>query len=619
MAASASGLAVSFTPGTLYTVQAGLTLTDLDLNVRFNGARIVRGVSCPNVAAITVDNTLGAIKAVTLLAATTFDYSGDGSLSDVSAITVADASDLAVGDFIKIVADDLIPSSVPANNERIGEIFQIGAKSGNTIYTTVPLREAYVTNTRIAKMAVKKCVFEGLDLSDAAGYPVGRGAALLQINSSIRPKLLFPEIHDGASFGVIFKNCYQPTTYGAQVRELRTSSVNGAFGYGIYEIGCVEGLHVAPRCKLMRHGYTTGALGVPTAGSGAVYNYGGVLHSEVHGGMGTEMENAPWDTHEDSLRVRFVNCVSIGKQSGAGNSRFGFQLRGRGDEALNGFTEGVAAVKVIQAYLAGYTTRIIGHKHRMSQGVTQSSGLFGINGSATVRANVEIQADADGATSEIVSALYADVFGSIKSKCRYGAVSSYAAVRLDSGSTFEGDLDLDLSLGTGTNTRAVKAVDAASIARVRNLRIKRGAVGAWFAGDLSSVNSRITVDRLDCDALPVASAGGFANPGAASIQFITDVVVDQIARAGGIGALINGTNTLNAFSFEVQLLDVPLTANRVVNLPSSSIPTGRPFVVARSANATGAFTLDVGGVASLTAASTSAEIVWSGTAWVKIR
>ncbi|MNO00479.1 hypothetical protein D3C81_2203820 [compost metagenome] len=62
-----------------------------------------------------------------------------------------------------------------------------------------------------------------------------------------------------------------------------------------------------------------------------------------------------------------------------------------------------------------------------------------------------------------------------------------------------------------------------------------------------------------------------------------------------------------------------MTANRVVNLPTNAIPLGKRFIVRRSVNATGAFTLDVGGVSSLTAADTSTEVVWDGTVWLKLR
>lgn len=64
------------------------------------------------------------------------------------------------------------------------------------------------------------------------------------------------------------------------------------------------------------------------------------------------------------------------------------------------------------------------------------------------------------------------------------------------------------------------------------------------------------------------------------------------------------------------LFSTPLTANRTVTLSTTNAWNGSTFKVIRSATATGAFNLDVGGLKTLTAESQWAEVTYNGTSWV---
>ncbi len=64
------------------------------------------------------------------------------------------------------------------------------------------------------------------------------------------------------------------------------------------------------------------------------------------------------------------------------------------------------------------------------------------------------------------------------------------------------------------------------------------------------------------------------------------------------------------------IYDVPLTANRTLTLSSCTPRHGHVLEVVRTASATGAFSIDVGGMKQLTAAGSSARLVYRSGAWV---
>jgi len=69
-------------------------------------------------------------------------------------------------------------------------------------------------------------------------------------------------------------------------------------------------------------------------------------------------------------------------------------------------------------------------------------------------------------------------------------------------------------------------------------------------------------------------------------------------------------------SLSTQRLNAAITANRTVTLSSTGAVLGTKFRFVRSSAATGAFNWDIGGLKTLTAASTWCEVEWDGSAYV---
>lgn len=87
--------------------------------------------------------------------------------------------------------------------------------------------------------------------------------------------------------------------------------------------------------------------------------------------------------------------------------------------------------------------------------------------------------------------------------------------------------------------------------------------------------------------------------------------VNNIATDAGGTLTVTPTTSLST-----QRLNAAITANRTVTLSSTGAALGTKFRFVRSSAATGAFNWDIGGLKTLTAASTWCEVEWDGSAYV---
>jgi Right handed beta helix region len=110
-------------------------------------------------------------------------------------------------------------------------------------------------------------------------------------------------------------------------------------------------------------------------------------------------------------------------------------------------------------------------------------------------------------------------------------------------------------------------------------------------------------------------SNGFTTPILTSSQ----VFFGKDVLETSLGASAPGNNSITltpGVSAKVAVFNVALTVNRTVTLSTTNAQKGDQFRITRTAAATGAFNIDVGGLKTLTAVSQWCDVMYDGSAWV---
>ncbi|HEX2524843.1 MAG TPA: hypothetical protein VHL31_00880 [Geminicoccus sp.] len=133
---------------------------------------------------------------------------------------------------------------------------------------------------------------------------------------------------------------------------------------------------------------------------------------------------------------------------------------------------------------------------------------------------------------------------------------------------------------------------------------------ALYAGSTSTSGAKIEGANIKADDLQVVITG---QPGGIEpILYKWETLRDRaIASPGNASFALSATTPAG-----LVIYDVPLTTNRTLTLSTCTPRHGHVLEVIRTATATGAFSIDVGGMKQLTAAGSSARLVYRSGAWV---
>lgn len=223
----------------------------------------------------------------------------------------------------------------------------------------------------------------------------------------------------------------------------------------------------------------------------------------------------------------------------------------------------------------------------------------------------------------------------IRNKCE-GLSSDYP--HLDFADASQISLDNQMLMGKGLSGAVPQMIKMARCQKVGSKSIRVGwMTGGATLGNIASLDqcSDVTldfvpsfaavVDNLTGTSLVMSTAssnievkstykGNKALHGNGTINY---PVVSGAYR--GVAVRGNGSTTLTAgIDKPVQRFNAPLTANRTITLSTTGATEGDPFTIVRTAAATGAYSLDVGGLKSLATAGTWCEVVFDGAAWVLV-
>lgn len=212
------------------------------------------------------------------------------------------------------------------------------------------------------------------------------------------------------------------------------------------------------------------------------------------------------------------------------------------------------------------------------------------------------------------------VYTALRGPCRGRAIYDYAnknfvfsLVEFEpislKGVTYQGDAAVTLSVGTSTKTQIFNVpLTAARTVTLSTTSAKQGDRFRVMRSAACTGLFNLTVGS----SLKVLTAPGQwceVEFDGTAWQLVADGPRDGVAFVGNASVTLTaGTSARN------QLFNTPLTANRTITLSATAL-MGDRFRITRTAAATGAFNLDVGGLKTLTAAGQWAVVIFDGAAW----
>ncbi|MDF8334981.1 calcium-binding protein [Novosphingobium cyanobacteriorum] len=269
--------------GTTITLPAGAT--ESTIQAAFDKARDGDTIILPKDAVIQVREGLSldvSNRSVTVdLNGATLQQAGDatvlsvqgGHVDGVSAkigslsggqVTVAysGASNVKVGDFVKIYSDDEIPDDQGAAT-RLGQAMKVVAVNGNTLTLEGDLHYAalYKTNVRASAYESGKAVVTNGTVRGDQSHPTWTNN-LIDLRSTVDATIDKVVVRDGNSMGINFVDCVNGKVTQSAAINLTDDPANGHFGYGVHSASStgttVDGFYA----EKVRHATDDNAVGL---------------------------------------------------------------------------------------------------------------------------------------------------------------------------------------------------------------------------------------------------------------------------------------------------------------------------------------------------------------------
>lgn len=236
-------------------------------------------------------------------------------------VSVVSTEGLAVGDIVKVFANNVIPDARPRNETekaRVGEMVVVESISGSTVRVNPPLRDEYSDNVRVAKL---------LDIPFALRFGTADYQDGVDFSEMFRADgLAFPTVKGrilrGIGSGLGAKSCY-----GGNF-DVEVSNLPSGNGYGVI-LGGSQKCRVNVHASRTRHAYSDDCSRIAVNDPDPM-NYGRAQDNIITGTSFSSWETA-FDTHHGSKRNKFLGCISDGVVQNGGA---GFSLRGSQHELI---------------------------------------------------------------------------------------------------------------------------------------------------------------------------------------------------------------------------------------------------------------------------------------------
>lgn len=256
----------------------------------------------------------------------TFDFGGQGNLSDCAKLTLPAEHAVTKGMLVKVVSDDPIPG---ASGALVGEVAYIGAVSGNDVYTTARLRNVYTTTPRLAVYkSNKKVLISNITIRGDAALNVteSRKWIGIRVTGVVNPVFERVVSRDTSLAALLIQGCVHTLFTGCGFeRGLNNITSLGITGYGIKDNNSEYTIVLACSGHDVRHVYT---CDVTTSSFSRPSTYGVPYGGILANCQGHNCSAAAFDTHPASESFVFDTVRTYNAYQGNNTAFAGIQAWG---------------------------------------------------------------------------------------------------------------------------------------------------------------------------------------------------------------------------------------------------------------------------------------------------
>jgi Ca2+-binding RTX toxin-like protein len=372
-----------------------IDVSNRDVTIDLNGSTLQQA---GNVSVISAYGAHEDGQSATLQAATTGE----------TVVTYAGASELEVGDYVKIYSDDVLRNDYAgdgADPTRLGQALKVIEVNGDTVTLEGELlyREDYQTNVRASAYSSGELVIKNGTVEGDQSNP-GWVSPLVNLRSTVDAKIDHLTVQDGNSMGINVVDTVNSTISDAVAKNLKDDPSAGQLGYGVHSAASVGTTVIGLYTEQVRHATDDNSIGVP-AGHENPSRYGADIGMTVSGALAYDSSSFAYSWHsegrdnliEDSMAFNahgFMGARGVGNSmvdSYGVNTDRGIELNEYGDgDAYDMVFDGI---HVKEAALSAITAVNSPHDNRVVDSDFEVRKSAGDPGSAATLVNTTIESN----------------------------------------------------------------------------------------------------------------------------------------------------------------------------------------------------------------------------------
>lgn len=249
-------------------------------------------------------------------------------------IFIADTSEYQIGDYVKIISDDIDPDARTDYTARRGEHTTVVLVESDGVWVprTLEDQQYYVTNVRLARLSRRRVDVRGLVIQSS----LANTNPLFIVTGLSKVRVLSEVYGNHSGTFVQFNSCVDSYARlaGVGAGGYEDNGITNRLGYMFNDANGQGNTLVGSVGSGWRHFCTTSFSSI-AADNSNISLYGAPRDLTVLNGYAHGCQNIPFDEHEGARRTKFVNCKSFGSLKGTNSVRCGFQLRGRDSQVIN--------------------------------------------------------------------------------------------------------------------------------------------------------------------------------------------------------------------------------------------------------------------------------------------